>query len=197
MLKRLKDFNTRLLEGLDTSSVNGFCDELNRISSNVPDDYSSEISEISDGIYWEMDRIEAEYREIEEEKDKIEDLYNSSINEKDSLNVEITELKEKISEIETEKEDLDNKIEDLNSELEKYTDIEYRFSVSKSTIDKEESLKASVKLMDDLFKNVVSIGSVIEKLEDQEIKILEKYIRPDLLEAIRGKGSSLIRRFDK
>jgi hypothetical protein len=196
-IKRFSEFNGSILinESVDMddylSDLKGYLDQISAISSNIEDTgYSDDLSDIADDIYHEAESMGAKVDRMVIDNEKLED-------DNRDLKSRISLSKNKEEDLELEKDEAQEKNDTLEEELYGYRNTDKVLQGDFYPHEKEEALKNSIKLIENLFKDLVSLSTMVDKLNKKEIEVLDAYINPEVLLAIRGKGASLLSRFRK
>ncbi len=196
-IKRLSEFNGSILinESVDMddylSDLKGYLDQISAISSNIEDTgYSDDLSDIADDIYYEAESMGAKVDRMVIDNEKLED-------DNRDLKSRISLSKNKEEDLELERDEAQEKNDTLEEELYGYRNTDKVLQGDFYPREKEEALKNSIKLIENLFKDLVSLSTMVDKLNKKEIEVLDAYINPEVLLAIRGKGASLLGRYRK
>lgn len=196
-IKRFSEFNGSILinESVDMddylSDLKGYLDQISAISSNIEDTgYSDDLSDIADDIYYEAESMGAKVDRMVIDNEKLED-------DNRDLKSRISLSKNKEEDLELERDEAQEKNDTLEEELYGYRNTDKVLQGDFYPREKEEALKNSIKLIENLFKDLVSLSTMVDKLNKKEIEVLDAYINPEVLLAIRGKGASLLGRYRK
>jgi hypothetical protein len=196
-IKRFSEFNGSILinESVDMddylSDLKGYLDQISAISSNIEDTgYSDDLSDIADDIYYEAESMGAKVDRMVIDNEKLED-------DNRDLKSRISLSKNKEEDLELERDEAQEKNDTLEEELYGYRNTDKVLQGDFYPREKEEALKNSIKLIENLFKDLVSLSTMVDKLNKKEIEVLDAYINPEVLLAIRGKGASLLSRYRK